>query len=132
MPQANGPTEADETFQSECSPTARRLVRPILYHWTEMATGRRFPRLDDIDPWMVGDDWKSCLLVETRSPVEASRLLTVGENLLDGSEQTLSGEAITDIPPDTLAALLLSRLGHVVSARDSVIDSGQAALRCGT
>ena len=37
-------------YQDELSPTAHRLVRRILYHWTEMAAGHVFPSVADIDP----------------------------------------------------------------------------------
>jgi hypothetical protein len=34
----------------------RRLVWRVLRHWTEIANGGRFPRRDEIDPWMLGED----------------------------------------------------------------------------
>ena len=34
----------------------RRLVERVLLRWTKMAEGRRFPRLNEIDHWMVGED----------------------------------------------------------------------------
>jgi hypothetical protein len=35
----------------------RRLVERMLRHWQEMtAWGGGFPRYDEIDPWMVGED----------------------------------------------------------------------------
>ena len=50
----------------------RRLVGRVLRHWTEMVHEGRFPRLDEIDPWMLGEDWENCLLIA--SALNPSRL----------------------------------------------------------
>ena len=47
----------------------RRLVDRVLRLWTEMARGGRFPRRDQIEPSMLGEDWANCLLIAVRSPV---------------------------------------------------------------
>src|SRR6476661_1799320 len=96
----------------------RRLVERVLRHWTEMAAGRRFPRLDEVDPWMVGEDWANCLLIAVQTPVELSHFIIVGENL-----------AVALCPKDTLAGVLLSHLPRVLSARRCVIVEGGATLR---
>src|SRR5712672_756674 len=59
----------------------RRLVWRVLRHWEEMVGGRSCPRRDEIDPWMLGEDWANCLLIAVQSPVELSHFITVGENL---------------------------------------------------
>jgi len=41
----------------------RRLVWRVLRHWKEIADGVRFPRRDEIDPWLQGEDGANCLLV---------------------------------------------------------------------
>jgi len=73
----------------------RRLVERVLRHWTKLAAGRRFPRTNEIDPWMVGNDWANCLLIAVQSPVELSHFTAVGENL-----------AVALCPEDTLAGVL--------------------------
>ena len=35
----------------------RRLVGRVLRHWTEMVRGRGCPRRDEIDAWVLGEDW---------------------------------------------------------------------------
>jgi hypothetical protein len=40
----------------------RRLVGRVLRHWTKTVHARGFPRHEEIDPWMLGDDWENCLL----------------------------------------------------------------------
>jgi hypothetical protein len=90
----------------------------VLRHWTKLAAERRFPRLNEIEPWMVGDDWANCLLIAVQSPVELSHFTAVGANL-----------AVALCPADTLAGVLLSHLPWVVSSRSSLVVEGGAVLR---
>jgi hypothetical protein len=97
----------------------RRLVERVSYHWTKMAAGGwGFPQLNEIDPWMVGDDWANCLVIAVQSPVELSHFVAVGENL-----------AVALCPRDTLAGVLLSHLPRGLSVRRSLIVEGGATLR---
>jgi len=41
----------------------RRLVWRVLRHWTEISHSRRFPRRDEIDPWMRGENGANSLLI---------------------------------------------------------------------
>src|SRR3981081_3198441 len=82
-----------------------RLVWRGLRNGEEMVGGRGCPRRDEIDPWMLGEDWANCLLIAVQSPVELSHFITVGENL-----------AVALCPKDTLAGVLLSHLPRVLSA----------------
>ena len=107
----------------------RRLVARVLRHWTEMATGRGFPRLIDIDPWMVGDDWTNCLLVAVRSPIEDSRFVVVGDNLLSAPGSGLDGATIMRCPRNTLAGVMLCNLPPLVSERRGLIIEGRAMHR---
>ena len=96
----------------------RRLVERVLRHWTKVAAGQRFPRLNEIDPWMVGDDWANCVVIAVQSPVELSYFVAAGKNL-----------AVALCTRDTLAGLLLSHLPSVLSARRGLIVEGEATLR---
>ena len=95
----------------------RRLVWRVLRLWTEMVRGRGCPRRDEIDPWMLGEDWANSLLIAVQSPVELSHFIAVGENL-----------AVALCPKDTLAGVLLSHLPRVLSARRCLIIEGGATL----
>src|SRR5215475_5919023 len=106
-------TEASSPRQNE-----RRLVERVLRHWTQAAAGKRFPRRNEIDPWMVGEDWANCVVIAVHSPVQLSHFVAAGENL-----------AVALCPRDTLAGLLLSYLPPVLSARRPLITEGEAALR---
>jgi hypothetical protein len=96
----------------------RRLVERVLRHWTQLAARRRFPRINEIDRWMTGDDRTNCVLIAVQSPVELSHFSSVGENL-----------AVALCPGNTLAGVLLSHLPWVVSSRCSLIVEGGATLR---
>jgi hypothetical protein len=96
----------------------RRLVERVLLRWTKLAEGRRFPRLNEINHWMVSEDWANCLLIAVQSPIELSHFTAVGENL-----------AVALCPGDTLAGVLLSHLPWVVSSRCCLMVEGEATLR---
>jgi hypothetical protein len=96
----------------------RRLVDRVLRLWTEMARGGRFPRRDQIEPWMLGEDWATCLVIAVQSPVRLSYLLAVGENL-----------SFAHCPNDSLAGVLLSHLPQVLSERRCLMIEGRATLR---
>jgi hypothetical protein len=111
-------TALARTRQTKRLRDERRLVERVLRHWTKMAAGRRVPRLNEIDPWMVGNDWTNCLLIAVQSPIELSHFTVVGENL-----------AVALCPGDTLAGMLLSHLPWVVSSRCCLIVQGRGMLR---
>jgi hypothetical protein len=96
----------------------RRLVWRVLHNWKEIAVGGRFPRRDDIDPWMKGESGANCLLIAAGWAVELSHLIMVGVNL-----------AAALCPTGTLADTLLSRVPQVVSSRRGLMIEGMAALR---
>src|SRR5271163_2070657 len=116
----------DQIQHAEQPLRERRLVDRLLHYWTEISIHRGFVRLDDIDPWMIGDDWKDCLLVELRSPLKFSNLLAVGENLVSGSDRQMQGAVIADYPANSLVGLITSRLPEVLSRRGSLVDEGAA------
>ena len=96
----------------------RRLVDRVLRLWTEMARGGRFPRRDQIEPWILGEDWANCLVIAVQSPVRLSYLLAVGGNL-----------SFAHCPNDSLAGVLLSHLPQVLSERRCLMIEGRATLR---
>jgi hypothetical protein len=111
-------SEFPQTGAARTGQDERRLVERVLDHWAEVARGRRFPRLDEIDPWMIGDDWANCLLIAVQSPVELSHFIATGEKL-----------AVALCPKDTLAGVFLSHLPLVLSVRRCLIIEGRATYR---
>jgi hypothetical protein len=59
----------------------RRLVWRVLRDWNEIKARGRFPRIDDIRRWMLGDDGPNCLLIAVQAPIELSHFVSVGVNL---------------------------------------------------
>jgi hypothetical protein len=118
--------QKDRTEQAEQAPKERQLGDHLRRYWTEISTPRGFVRLEDIDPWMIGDDWKNCLLVELRSPLKSSILLAIGENLVAESDRQMPGDVIAVYPANSLVGLITSHLPLVLSTRDCVVDEGTA------
>ncbi len=96
----------------------RRLVDRVLRLWREMAHGGKFPRRDQIEPSMLGEDWANCLVIAVQSPVQFSHFVAVGDNL--------SG---VRCPNNNLAGVLLSHLPEVLSERRCLMIEGRARLR---
>ena len=59
----------------------RRLVWRVLRHWKEIADSGRFPRRDEINAWMRGEDGANCLLIAVGWSIELSHFVVVGVNL---------------------------------------------------
>jgi hypothetical protein len=95
----------------------RRLAWRVLRHWTEIARGGRFPRRDEIEPCMLGEDGANCVLIGVESPIELSYFVSVGVNL-----------AVALCSADTLAGVLLSLTPQVISARRGLMIDGAASL----
>jgi hypothetical protein len=96
----------------------RRLVDRVLRHWTEMARGQGFPRLDQIEPSRLGVDWANCFLIAVQSPVRLSYFAACGTNL-----------SFASCTHDSLADVLLSHLPQVLSERRCLMIEGRARLR---
>jgi hypothetical protein len=96
----------------------RRLVDRVLRLWIEISRGGRFPRRDQIEPSMLGEDWANCLVIAVRSPIQLSYFVAVGENL-----------SFAHCPNDSLAGVLLSHLPQVLSERRCLMIEGRATLR---
>jgi hypothetical protein len=90
----------------------------VLRLWKELGHGGRFPRRDQIEPSVLGEDWANCLVIAVHSPVQLSHFLAVGDNL--------SG---VRCPNNNLAGVLLSHVPHVLSERRCLMIEGRARLR---
>ncbi|MBV9483090.1 MAG: hypothetical protein JO249_20440 [Acidobacteria bacterium] len=95
----------------------RRLVDRVLRLWKEMARGGLFPRRDQIEPSMLGEDWANCLVIAVQSPVGLSHFVEVGNSL-----------SMMRCPNNSLAGVLLSHLPQVLSERRCLMIEGRAAL----
>jgi hypothetical protein len=96
----------------------RRLVDRVSLLWKSLANGAEFPRRDQIDASVLGQDWENCLIIAVQSPVQFSYFVAVGENL-----------SFAYSPDDSLAGVLLSHLPQVLSERRCLTMEGRRALR---
>ena len=113
-------------LQAEPPSRERRLVDRLRRYWTEISIHRGFVRLDDIDPWMIGDDWKDCLLVELRSPLKFSNLLVGRRKFSIRIRPTNAGRGHCGLSGEFAVGLITSRLPEVLSRRGSLVDEGAA------
>jgi hypothetical protein len=104
----------------------RRLVSRVLRHWEEMALGRDLPGKDNIDPWLIGDDWSYCMLVSLNGDDGKPRFLMVGGNLLPADADSLYDKPIAECPSGTIPAALLTQLDRCVAASRPLNVSGGA------
>ena len=74
-------SELPQTGEARSGQGERRLVERVLGHWKKVAAGHRFPRVSEIDPWMIGTDWANCVVIAVQSPVELSYFAAAGRNL---------------------------------------------------
>jgi hypothetical protein len=88
----------------------RRLVSRVVGHWRDRALEKRFPSRDQIDRWLVGDDWVSCTLIELASQDDQSTFVVVGPNLLPPGHEPVEGKPISACPRNTLLAALVRYL----------------------
>jgi hypothetical protein len=96
----------------------RRLIDRVLLLWLEAARGGQFPRREQIELSMLGEDQANCLMIAVQSPIEFSHVVSIGENL-----------SFAHCPNDSLAGVLLSHLPQVLSERRCLMIEGRAALR---
>jgi hypothetical protein len=97
-------------------PPTSPIVKVVLRLWVEVARGGRFPRRDQIEPRMLGEDWVNCLVIAVQSPIQLSHFVAVGENL-----------SFAHCPNDSLAGVLLSHLPQVLSERRCLMIEGRAS-----
>lgn len=110
----------------------RRLVNRLRQRWREAVRDGLFPSIDDIDPWVIGDDWKDCMLIAIGFPIESSRLIAIGEHLLAHPQWQWQALSLADVPGDSLISVITARLHNVLSLRDCIVDEGGSARDGGT
>jgi hypothetical protein len=96
----------------------RRLVDRVLRLWKQVAREGLFPRRDQIEPSILGEDSANCLVIAVQSPVRLSHFVEVGNNL-----------SMMRCPNNNLAGVLLSHLPQVLSERRCLMIEGRSAFR---
>jgi hypothetical protein len=101
----------------------RRLVSRLLHRVTGGWAGRFLPHLNDVDPWLIGDDWANCALISVRQPHAQSVFTVVGDKLLPAGT-VLIHEPIAKCPAKTLLGVILPYFGQAVDVRACLILEG--------
>jgi hypothetical protein len=104
----------------------RRLVSRVLRHILQSGMAGHLPRLNDVDPWLVGDDWSNCALVRIRKARDQSFFIVVGDKLLSGPSIGLDGEPISRCSPTTLLGVVLFFLAEAVEEHAAIMVEGGA------
>ncbi len=87
-PSFDPPLEKLVTYQSK----ERRLVGRLLAYWHHLCRGRTYPRLKDIDPSEIGDDWRWAFLLDTARYHDFPNFKYLGPDIARYSGVFLSGE----------------------------------------
>jgi hypothetical protein len=102
----------------------KRLTMRALGHWRDAQGERPFPRLADIDPVRLGDDWHNCLLIRLATPIERSSFLHVGRQLCVPTGSPFEGRRLQGCPPQTVLAQATSYVSAVINKRVPVSIGG--------
>jgi hypothetical protein len=103
----------------------RRLVSRLLHRVTGGGAGRALPRLNDVDPWLIAEDWANCALINVRQPHAQSVFTVVGDKLLP-TGTALVHESISKCPAKTLLGVILAYFGQAVDMRACLMLEGVA------
>ena len=104
----------------------RRLVARVLHRLTGGLGGCHLPRVQDVDPWFIGNDWVNCAIVRVKQPYEHSEFLVVGDGLAPRG-MALDREPISKCPATTLLGMTLSYFERAVEERSSLVIEGATA-----
>jgi hypothetical protein len=102
----------------------QRLTMRALGHWRDAQGERLFPRLADIDPARLGDDWHYCLLIRLATPIERSSFLHVGRQLCVPTGSPFEGRCLKECPQQTVLAQATSYVSAVINKRVPVSIGG--------
>ena len=99
------PFEAPVRSLLKYDSTERRLVGRMLAYWHILCQGRPFPRLGDIDPLAIGEDWRWAFLLDTDGYRDFPNFRYLGPDLAKYSGIYLAGR-------DELNTTLLDMATH--------------------
>jgi hypothetical protein len=116
--------DAGDRIATSC-PEDRRLVSRLLHRVTGGGPGRPLPRLNDVDPWLIGEDWANCVIVTVRQPHAQSVFTVIGDKLLPKGT-TLLHEPISKCPASTLLGIILPYFAQALDMRACLMLEGAA------
>jgi hypothetical protein len=113
---------------SEFVSTERRLVLRVEEYWNFLRQDRAFPRVADVDPVELGDDWCDCFVMDPSDSPENSAFMFVGPRLLENARLPEDwGRSTTrhvqDCPTGSMLARSVQYVSHVLEQRAPVTVS---------
>ncbi|HMA14875.1 MAG: PAS domain-containing protein [Bacteroidota bacterium] len=102
--------------------TERRLVLRVAEYWDYLRQDRPFPRVTDIDPVEMGDDWCDCFVINPCEPASEAVFLFAGPRLLENAQlpedwSRSTERRIGDCPPGSMLGRSVRYLGFVLRSR---------------
>ena len=104
-----------------------RLVLRVVRHWDDAGANRLFPSKSQIDPWVIGDDWANCALIDLHQRVERSTIVAVGDKLQPTPGWPIDGKPLFKCPFNALLGVIVWRLPVVVDKRGPLSVRGVAS-----
>lgn len=103
----------------------RRLVLRIEDYWNFLRQDREFPRVSDIDPVELGDDWCDCFVMRPAETPAGSIFLFVGPRLLENARlpEDWARSAVRhlrDSPAETMLGRSVKYFGDVLAQRQPI------------
>ena len=100
----------------------RRLVLRVEHYWNHLRQSRVFPRIADVDPVELGDDWCDCFVMNPCEPPADALFLFVGPRLLENArlpeDWSRSAERrVRDCPPDSMLGRSVRYIEQVLQTR---------------
>jgi len=103
----------------------RRLVFRVDDYWNFLRQEREFPRVSDIDPVELGDDWCDCFVIRPAETPAESVFLFVGPRLLENAllPEDWARSAVRrlrDCPAETMLGRAVKYFGDVLAQRQPI------------
>lgn len=105
--------------------TERRLVLRVQEYWDFLRQDRAFPRIADIDPVALGDDWCDCFVMDPSIFPQDPTFLFVGPRLLESARlpedwARSTTRLVHDCPEGSMLARSVQFVSHVLKNRTPV------------
>jgi hypothetical protein len=103
----------------------RRLILRVEEYWNYLRQDRPFPRVADIDPVEMGDDWCDCFVINPCEPAADAVFLFVGPRLLENAQlpedwSRSAERRLRDCPSDSVLGRSVQYIARVLERREPV------------
>lgn len=106
------------------NPKERRLVLRLLDYWRDLCGDRDLPATGDVDGQAISDMWDFCFVIDVSGP--APKFTHFGAWHAEFSGADMTGRALSELVPDTLAECATRYLPEVLQRRIPITYGGAA------